>query len=49
MMALCPEAVDMAQHANNKGWYTKTASEASAELGAQGRDAILTRLLSILV
>lgn len=48
MMALCPEIVDMTRHADNKGWYTETASQASAELGAKGRDLILARLLEIL-
>ena len=41
MMALCPEAVDMARFADNKGWYTATAKDASAELGGKGRDMIL--------
>ncbi len=48
MMALCPEIVDMDRHADNKGWYTKTAANASAELGARGRDLMLARLLKIL-
>ncbi|MBG1231262.1 creatininase family protein [Aestuariivirga litoralis] len=49
MMALCPEAVDMARHRENKGWYTETAAQASTELGTKGRDLILKRLLEILV
>ncbi|MEW9806525.1 creatininase family protein [Mesorhizobium sp. ZMM04-5] len=48
MLALCPEAVDMARLAENKGWYTATAKDASAELGARGRDLILARLLTLL-
>ena len=38
MMALCPEAVDMESFGDNTGWYTKTAKDASAELGGKGRD-----------
>ena len=41
MMALCPEAVDMERFADNKGWYTASAKDASAELGGKGRDMIL--------
>jgi creatinine amidohydrolase/Fe(II)-dependent formamide hydrolase-like protein len=48
MMALCPEAVDMRQF-SAKTWYTRTASEASAELGARGRDLILAHVRRVLV
>jgi creatinine amidohydrolase/Fe(II)-dependent formamide hydrolase-like protein len=48
MMALCPEAVDMAHFAENTGWYTATAKDASAELGGKGRDLILERLRHLL-
>ena len=48
MMALCPEAVDMQRFADNESWYTKTAKDASAELGHKGRDLILSHLRSIL-
>ena len=48
MMALCPEAVDMGRFAENKGWYTATAKDASAELGGKGRDMILERLRRLL-
>ena len=48
MMALCPEAVDMARFADNKGWYTASAKDASAELGGKGRDLILERLRILL-
>ena len=48
MMALCPEAVDMERFADNKGWYTKTAKDASAELGRKGRDLVLSHLRSVL-
>ena len=48
MMALCPEAVDMDRFDDNKGWYTATAKDASAELGGKGRDLILPHLRAIL-
>ena len=48
MMALCPEAVDMAHFAENTGWYTASAKDASAELGSKGRDMILERLRMLL-
>lgn len=48
MMALCPEAVDMDRHGDNRGWYTATAKDASVELGEKGRDMILQRLRSLL-
>jgi len=43
MMALCPEGVEMDKLASDK-WYTRTAAEASAELGAKGRDLILAHM-----
>ena len=48
MMALCPEAVDMGRFADNKGWYTKTAKDASPELGRKGVEMIVARLRSLL-
>ena len=48
MMALCPEAVDMDRFGDNKGWYTATAKDASAELGERGRDMILAHLRAVL-
>ena len=48
MMALCPEAVDMERFGDNKGWYTATAKDASAELGEKGRDMILAHLRKVL-
>ncbi|MGX8013865.1 creatininase family protein [Mesorhizobium sp. ORM8.1] len=48
MLALCPEAVDAARFADNTGWYTKSAAEASAELGQRGVTMILDNLRSIL-
>jgi len=49
MLALCPEAVDAAHFADNTGWYTKGASDASAELGQEGVAMILDQLRAILV
>ena len=43
MMALCPEAVDM-ERLSAGPWYTETAKDASAALGATGRDLILAHL-----
>jgi creatinine amidohydrolase len=48
MMALCPEAVDQARLADNRSWYTASASRASVELGNKGRDLILERLRRLL-
>jgi len=48
MMALCPEAVDMARMGDNTGWYTASAAEASAELGKKGAEMILERLRKLL-
>jgi creatinine amidohydrolase len=48
MLALCPEAVEMDRVGENKGWYTATAKDASAELGGKGRDMILERLRGLL-
>ncbi len=47
MMALAPEAVDM-KRLSAKTWYTQTAKQASAELGAKGRDMILAHMRSVL-
>ncbi|MDX8527637.1 creatininase family protein [Mesorhizobium sp. MSK_1335] len=49
MLALCPEAVDEKRFADNTGWYTKTAAEASAGLGKIGVAMILDHLRAILV
>jgi creatinine amidohydrolase/Fe(II)-dependent formamide hydrolase-like protein len=48
MLALCPEAVEMDRLDDNGAWYTATAKDASAELGARGRDLILARLRALL-
>ena len=43
MMALCPEAVDMAK-LSAETWYTRDATEASPELGWRGVELILAQL-----
>ncbi len=48
MLALCPEAVDEQHFADNTGWYTKSAPEASAGLGKIGVAMILDHLRAIL-
>ena len=48
MLALCPEAVDMTRLGDNTGWYTVTAKDASAELGARGVEMIVERLRQLL-
>jgi creatinine amidohydrolase/Fe(II)-dependent formamide hydrolase-like protein len=47
MLALCPEGVDMGRLADGP-WYTKTASDASAELGEKGCALILAHMRSVL-
>ena len=47
LMALCPEGVDLARLSDEK-WYTRSARQATAELGARGRDRILARLREVL-
>ena len=37
MMALCPEAVDMAKLGDNTAWYTATAKDASVRTWREGR------------
>jgi creatinine amidohydrolase len=43
LMALCPEAVDMQKFSSDK-WYSRSAKEASAELGARGRELVLAHM-----
>jgi creatinine amidohydrolase/Fe(II)-dependent formamide hydrolase-like protein len=43
LMALAPEGVELARVADDK-WYARSAREASAEFGANGRDRIVARL-----
>ncbi|MER9130752.1 creatininase family protein [Mesorhizobium sp. M0768] len=48
MLALCPEAVDAGRFADNTGWYTASAPEASVELGQKGVAMILEHLRATL-
>ena len=48
MMALCPETVQM-ERLSDAPWYTDTARDASAEIGAKGRDLILAHMRRVLV
>ena len=43
MLALCPEAVDM-KRLSTKKWYTRSAKQASRELGLKGRDLVLAHM-----
>jgi creatinine amidohydrolase/Fe(II)-dependent formamide hydrolase-like protein len=47
MLALCPEGVDMSRLSAEK-WYTRSAADASPELGTRGRDLILEHMRSVL-
>jgi len=47
MMALCPEGVDMERFSEAK-WYTRSARDASPELGSRGRDLILEHMRQVL-
>jgi len=47
MMAMCPDAVDMAC-ASDKQWYTQSARRASAETGLRGQAFILAHLRRVL-
>ena len=47
MMALCPEAVDMAKFSNAE-WYSRSAAEASRELGQRGTELILAHVRRVL-
>ena len=48
MLALAPEAVKERRNAESEVWYTKTAAEASSELGERGVKAILDRFRTVL-
>ncbi|WP_404927107.1 creatininase family protein [Mesorhizobium sp. ORM16] len=48
MLALCPEAVDAGHFADNTSWYTASAPDASAALGAEGVAMIMNHLRTIL-
>jgi creatinine amidohydrolase len=47
LMALCPEGVDM-QKFSAKKWYSRSAEQASAELGTRARDLILAHMRQML-
>lgn len=47
MLALCPEGVEMERLSDDK-WYTRSARDASPELGARGRDLILEHMRQML-
>ena len=47
MLAMRPDAVDLAR-VDDRKWYTRSAREASAELGGKGRDLIAAHLREVL-
>ena len=47
LLAFCPEAVDMSR-LDDLRWYTRSAKDASAELGSRGRELILTQMRAVL-
>jgi creatinine amidohydrolase/Fe(II)-dependent formamide hydrolase-like protein len=47
LMALCPEGVDMHKFSAKK-WYSRSAEQASAELGTRARDLILAHMRQML-
>jgi creatinine amidohydrolase/Fe(II)-dependent formamide hydrolase-like protein len=47
LMALCPEGVDMSRFSEEK-WYLRSGREATAALGAKGRDMILGHMREVL-
>jgi creatinine amidohydrolase/Fe(II)-dependent formamide hydrolase-like protein len=47
LMALCPEGVDMSCFSEEK-WYLRSAREATAALGAKGREMILSHMREVL-
>jgi creatinine amidohydrolase len=47
MLAFCPEAVEMDRLEGGR-WYTRSAANASAELGARGRELILAHMRRVL-
>ena len=48
MLAFAPEGVDMSRLKKDAPWYARSAAQATAELGARGRDMILTQLRRVL-
>ncbi len=47
MLAMCPEAVDMKSHSEER-WYVKSAARASVETGMRGRKLILSHMRKVL-
>jgi creatinine amidohydrolase len=47
MLSLCPEAVDMSRF-SSEDWFTRSAAQASRELGDKGRDLVLSHLREVL-
>ena len=47
MMSLCPEGVDLTR-LDPEEWYSKSAENASRELGDKGRDMILSHIRQVL-
>ncbi|HEY0918521.1 creatininase family protein [Devosia sp.] len=47
MLALCPEGVEMGR-LTDEHWYTRSARDASAELGGRGRELILMHMREVL-
>jgi len=47
LMSLCPEGVDMSRFSEDR-WYLRSGREATAELGAMGRDMVLGHMRDVL-
>jgi creatinine amidohydrolase/Fe(II)-dependent formamide hydrolase-like protein len=47
LMALCPEGVDMKKFSDSE-WYSRSAAQASAELGTKARELILAHMRMVL-
>jgi creatinine amidohydrolase/Fe(II)-dependent formamide hydrolase-like protein len=47
LMSLCPDGVDMSRFSEEK-WYLRSAREATAELGAKGREMVLGHMRDVL-
>jgi creatinine amidohydrolase/Fe(II)-dependent formamide hydrolase-like protein len=47
LMSLCPAGVDMSRFSEEK-WYLRSAREATAELGAKGREMVLGHMRDVL-
>jgi creatinine amidohydrolase/Fe(II)-dependent formamide hydrolase-like protein len=47
LMSLCPDGVDMSRFSEEK-WYLRSGREATAELGAKGREMVLGHMREVL-